>query len=163
MASQEEIKKMLVEAHERNSTLNDELELTRKQYVSAYKKRYSKIAHLSETYYLTSGSRDSREKVYREVRDLSSFITKDIKTYRQLEKNVNNNLSDAMLWFRKEYPDLEESTYRFVCYLMAGFPASTISLLTGLTPSNIYVRKNRLLEDIQSGSTEHRDLFLLVI
>lgn len=163
MASQEEIKGLLAEADERNCSLNNELSLTRKQYVSAYKKRFSKIAHLSETYYRTSDFKDSRERVYREVRDLSSFITKDTRTYRQLEKNVNANLSDAMAWYRVEYPDHDESDYRFVCYLMAGFPASTISLLTGLTPSNVYVRKNRLLEDIQSGAAEHKDLFLLVI
>ena len=163
MSSQEGIKKLLVEADVRNSALNDELALTRRQYVSAFKKRFTKIAHLSETYYRTSNSKDSRERVYREVRDLSSFITRDTRTYRQLEKNVDANLSNAMAWYREEYPGQDEIDYRIVCYLMAGFPASTISLLTGLTPSNVYVRKNRLLEVIQSGSAEHKDLFLLVI
>ena len=104
MSSQEGIKKLLVEADERNSALNDKLALTRRQYVSAFKKRFTKIAHLSETYYRTSNSKDSRERVYREVRDLSSFITRDTRTYRQLEKNVDANLSNAMAWYREEYP-----------------------------------------------------------
>ena len=146
-----------------NTLLNDELLAARKQYVSAYKKRFSKIASLSETYYRTSGLKDARELVYREVREVSSFISKDSRTYRQLEKNINSGLSNAMELFRMEYPREKEEDYRFVCYLMAGFPASTISLLTGLTSSNVYVRKNRLLERLRKDSVEHRDLFLLVI
>ena len=163
IASHEEIKQLFKETDEQNHVLKSELTLARKQYVSAFKKQFSKIARLSEIYFRTSDSRDAREKVYREVRELSSFITKDTRTYRQLEKNVNNGLSNAMKLFREEYPDLEEKTYRFVCYLMAGLPASTISLLTGWSNNNIYVRKNRLLDSIRSNITKHRDLFILAI
>ena len=163
IASQEEIRHLLKEADSLNSLLNDELLAARKQYVSAYKRSFSKIASLSETYYRTSGSKDARELVYREVREISSFISKDSRTYRQLEKNVNLGLSNAMELFRMEYPGEKEDNYRFVCYLMAGFPASTISLLTGLSSSNVYVRKNRLLERLRKDSVRHRDLFLLVV
>lgn len=163
LASQEEIRHLLIEADALNIQLNDELLAARKQYVSAYKKSFSKIASLSETYYRTSGSKDARELVYREVRDVASFISKDSRTFGQLEKNVNSGLSNAMELFRTEYPGKKEEEYRFVCYLMAGFPASTISLLTGLSSSNVYVKKKRLLEHLRKDSVEHRDLFLLVI
>ena len=163
VASQEEARNLLKELGEENVVLNNQLAIARRQYVIAYKKRFSKIAHLSETYYRTSGSTDSREMVYREVRDLSSFITKDTRTYKQLEKSVNTGLSDVMKWYREEYPGLKEYDYRFVCYLMAGFPASTISLLTGLSANNVYVRKNRLLESVRNGSAKHRNLFLITI
>lgn len=158
-----EAKRLTIEADEKSSALNDELILARKQYVEAYKKRFSKIAHVSEIYYQTSGSKNARELVYKEVRDLSSFITKDTRTYRQLEKSINAGLSDSMEWYRTEYPGQEEKNYRFVCYLMAGFPASTISLLTGLSTSNVYVRKNRLLDAIRNGNAAHKDLFILVL
>lgn len=163
LASQEEIRHLLIEADTLNTQLNDELLAARKQYVSAYKKSFSKIASLSETYYRTSGSKNARELVYREVRDVASFISTDSRTYQQLEKNVNSGLSNAMELFRMEYPGKKEEEYRFVCYLMAGFPASTISLLTGLSSSNVYVKKNRLLERLRKDSVEHRDLFLLAI
>jgi hypothetical protein len=159
----DEAKRLTIEADEKSSALNDELILARKQYVEAYKKRFTKIAHLSEIFYRTSDSKNARELVYKEVRDLSSFITKDTRTYRQLEKSVNTGLSDAMEWYRSEYPGLEEKDYRFVCYLMAGFPASTISLITGLSTSNVYVRKNRLLEALRNSDADHKDLFILVL
>lgn len=160
---QDEIQMLLKDANERNTQLENQLALARKQYISSYKKRFSKIAHLSETYFRTSGSKEGRELVYREVRNLASFLTTDNRTYKRLEEDVNASLSGAMDWFRKEYVDLDEPDYHFVCYLMAGFPASTISLLTGLSPANVYVRKNRLLEDIRNNSPEHKDLFLLVL
>lgn len=163
MKMQEEIQALLEEANERNSLLEDHLTLARRQYISAYKQKFNRIAHLSETYYRSSGSKDGRETVYREVRELASFLTTDNRTYKRLEMDVNASLSGAMDWFRTEYIGLDEFDYRFVCYLMAGFPASTIGLLTGLSCSNVYVRKSRLLADIHSGSAEHRDLFLLVI
>lgn len=163
LASHEEIRHLLKDADALNTMLNDELLAARKQYVSAFKKRFSKIASLSEIYYRTSGSKDARELVYREVREISSFISKDSRTYHQLEKNVNSGLSNAMSLFRIEYPGKKEEDYRLVCYLMAGFPASTISLLTGLSSSNVYVKKKRLLERLRNDSVEHRDLFLMVI
>lgn len=163
MKMQEEIQALLEEANERNTILENQLTLARRQYISAYKQKFNRIAHLSETYYRSSGSKDGRETVYREVRELASFLTTDNRTYKRLEKDVNSSLSGAMEWYRTEYNGLDEFDYRFVCYLMAGFPASTIGLLTGLSCSNVYVRKSRLLADIHSGSAEHRDLFLLVL
>ena len=163
MEVQEEIQNLLREANERSSDLEDQLTVARKQFIAAYRKRFSKVAHLSETYFRSSGSKEGRELVYREVRDLASFLTTDNRTYRRLEDEVNTSLSGAMEWFRKEYDEMKESDYRFVCYLMAGFPASTIGLLTGLSQNNVYVRKNRLIGSINNSSVEHKDLFLLVL
>ena len=163
MEVQDEIQSLLREANERSNDLEDQLAVARKQFITAYKKRFSKVAHLSETYFRSSGSKEGRELVYREVRDLASFLTTDNRTYRRLEDEVNTSLSGAMEWFRKEYDEMKESDYRFVCYLMAGFPASTIGLLTGLSQTNVYVRKNRLIGSINNSCVEHKDLFLLVL
>ena len=160
---QEEIESLLKVTNERNTLLEDQLTHARRQYISTYKQRFNRIAHLSETYFRSSGSKDGRDVVYREVRELSSFLTTDNRTYKKLEKDVNASLSGAMDWYRREYKDQDEHDYRFVCYLMAGFPASTIGLLTGLSSSNVYVRKNRLMEVIRSSSVDHRDLFLMVL
>lgn len=145
-----------------NESLNHELEDTRRQFISAYKKRFYKIAHLAETYYRTSGHKEGRDLVYTEVMDLASFIATDAHTFRQLERNVNANLSDAMSLYRLEIP-AKESDYRFVCYLMAGFPASTISLILGESESAIYGRKHRLIGKIEKSSAAHKKLFVSVL
>lgn len=163
VSAEEEAKSLLKQINQQNEDLSDQLSQTRKKYIAAYKKRFSKIAHLSETYYTTSGMKDGRDIVYREVSELASFIAKDAHTFRQLERNINSNLSNAMALYREEFPGLEEKEYRFVGYLMAGFPASTIALLTGLSTSNVYVKKMRLLASISSSDVPDKQHFVMVL
>ena len=163
VSAEEEAKSLLKQINQQNEDLSDQLSQTRKKYIAAYKKRFSKIAHLSETYYTTSGMKDGRDIVYREVSELASFIAKDAHTFRQLERNINSNLSNAMALYREEFPGLEEKEYRFVGYLMAGFPASTIALLTGLSASNVYVKKMRLLASISSSDVPDKQHFVMVL
>lgn len=163
LAAQEEARHLLQQANADQAALEDQLALSRRQFISAYKKRFSKIAHLSETYYKTSDHKGSRDLVYAEVQSLASFISQDAHTYRQLERNVNANLSNAMSLYRKDFPGKEESEYRFVCYLMAGFPASTINLITNLSTSNIYVRKTRLIESIKASESLNKDWICMVL
>ena len=161
--AQEEARHLLQQANADQAALEDQLALSRRQFISAYKKRFSKIAHLSETYYKTSDQKKSRELVYEEVQSLATFISQDAHTYRQLERNVNANLSNAMSLYRKDFPGKEESEYRFVCYLMAGFPASTINMITNLSTSNIYVRKTRLIESIKASDSPDKDWICMVL
>lgn len=163
VSAEEGAKSLLKQINQQNEDLSDQLSQTRKKYIAAYKKRFSKIAHLSETYYTTSGMKDGRDIVYREVSELASFIAKDAHTFRQLERNINSNLSNAMALYREEFPGLEEKEYRFVGYLMAGFPASTIALLTGLSTSNVYVKKMRLLASISSSDVPDKQHFIMVL
>lgn len=163
VSAEQEARSLLNVIDRQNNELNEQLSLARKKYVTAYKKRFSKIAHLSETYYTSSGAMGARDIVYKEVSELASFISKDAHTFRQLERNINANLSNAMALFREEFPDLKEEEYRFVGYLMAGFPATTISLLTGLSTSNIYVKKSRLLEFIQISEAPSKELLAMVL
>lgn len=162
IAAYEDMSSQLKSADSRNETLQEELRKAREQYISVYKKKFTKIARIAETYYSTSGMKNSREKVYKEVQDLAGFISTDLRTYRQLEKDVNSNLSDAMTLFRMEIP-ISEEEYRFACYQMAGFPASTISLLTGISTANVYVKKNRLVNDLRTKECPHKDLFILAL
>lgn len=163
VSAEEEAKSLLKQINQQNEDLSNQLSQTRKKYIAAYKKRFSKIAHLSETYYTTSGMKDGRDIVYREVSELASFIAKDAHTFRQLERNINSNLSNVMALYREEFPGLEEKEYRFVGYLMAGFPASTIALLTGLSTSNVYVKKMRLLAAISSSDVPDKQHFIMVL
>lgn len=138
---------------------DDMLQKARNEYVSAFKQQIAPIAQLSETYYRTSGKGEGRDLVYREVMELSRLIGTDRLNYQSLERKVNRKLENAMALYREEYPGGEEQEYRLVCYLMAGFPASTINLLTGLSPSAVYTRKSRLLETIRASGAPHASLF----
>ena len=137
----EESRKLVKEIEAENGNLNDALLLARKKYVAAYKSQFRRIAKLTETYRHSSGLVNSRDIVYKHVSEIASNIADDQPTFKQLERDVNLHLNDSMKKYRKAYPGQEEKHYHFVCYLMAGFPASTIQLLTGEKPSNVYLKK----------------------
>lgn len=49
---------------------------------------------------------------------------------------------------RTHLADLTEMEYRLLCYFCAGFSAKAISVFTGDTTNNIYVKKSRIKDRI---------------
>ena len=45
---------------------------------------------------------------------------------------------------RTSIPELTEMEYRLLCYFSAGFSAKAISVFTGDSTNNIYVKKSRM-------------------
>lgn len=146
-----------------NESLEEELADIKRRYVATYKKQFRQVASLMEDYYLTSGKKEGRDYVYRQVMELTNTIGNDYEAMRALEKNVNKALDNAMSRYRKEFPDKERSHYQLVCYFMAGFPASTIELLMGIPQNTVYTKKKRLLDNLVKSDTEFKELFLLAI
>ncbi len=141
-----------------NNDLLKELDVARKKYVSAYKKQFQKIASLVENYRTTSGRRDGRDLVYKQVMELSSTVGKDRYSMRALERNVNIALDNAMSLYREDFPGKSQEHYDLVCYFMAGFPASLIELLTGIPQSTLYSKKSRLLDELAASHSPYKDL-----
>lgn len=146
-----------------NDSLQNELSDIKQKYVSTYKKQFQRVSSLIENYYLTSGDKNGRDYVYRQVMELACTIGNDYESMRKLENNVNKALDNAMSKYKQEYPDRDTPHYNLVCYWMAGFPASTIELLTGIPKNTIYTKKKRLLQEIHDGNAPDRELFLLSI
>ena len=85
-------------------------------------------------------------------------MSRDKKCISDLEVIVNTHKQDIMILIRQEMPILTEMDFRLLCYLIAGFSAKTISVLTGDSTGNIYVKKSRfkkmLLEQNTKESTK---------
>ena len=62
--------------------------------------------------------------------------------------------------FRKDVPGKDESTYRFVNYLIAGFDPPAISLLMGYSPGFIYKKKSMLVAEVAQSDSPHRQDYL---
>ncbi len=163
MASAEEARQIIQNATNRNKELEGELETARLRYISAYKKQFQKIASLVEYYRETSGRKDGRDLVYKQVMELSSAVGMDRQSMRALERSVNVALDNALQFYKEDYPGKDQAHYDLVCYLMAGLPASLIEMLTGIPRNTIYSKKKRLLEEIASGDKPHRILLMAAI
>ncbi|MBQ4390366.1 MAG: hypothetical protein II824_10460 [Bacteroidales bacterium] len=163
VSSIEDMTISLAQYQEQNTHLEDELELVRQKYVGAYKKQFQKIASLVEYYRTTSGRKDGRDLVYRQVMELSSTVGKDRMSMRALERNINAALDNAMSLYREDFPKKSRDHYDLVCYFMAGFPASLIEILTGIPKNTLYSKKSRLLDELEASHSSHRDLFCRAI
>lgn len=159
----EEAEQQLVFSEIKNKTLEKSLVEARQQYVAAYKKQFHKLSSLLEKYYSTSGNKNGRDEVYKFVMNLASTVGKDRESMRALEKSINANLEGAMQLYREEFPGRDQEHYNYICYLMAGFTASMVALLTGLSCDNVYTKKTRILKEIARSEVPHKDLFLLTI
>lgn len=158
-----ETARLLQESEQKNSELKQNLQAVQKRYVAAYKKQFSKISAIMENYYTTSGMRNGRDIVYKQVMDIASTIGSDQTRMSALERDVNAALDNAMKWYREEFPNKSVNYYNMVCLFMAGFSTPMIELLTSTPRNTLYSKKSRLLEEIRNSKVAHRDLFLMVI
>ena len=158
-----ETARLLQESEQKNSDLGENLQVAQKRYVAAYKKQFSKISSIIENYYTTSGMKNGRDIVYKQIMDIAGTIGSDQTRMSALERDVNAALDNAMKWYRLEFPDKDADYYKVVCLFMAGFTTPMIEVLTGITKNTLYSRKSRLLEEIRNSDVEHKELFLMSI
>lgn len=158
-----ETARLLLESEQKNSDLEESLQVAQKRYVAAYKKQFSKISSIIENYYKTSGMRNGRDIVYKQVMEIAGTIGNDQTRMSVLERDVNAALDNAMKWYRLEFPDKGADHYRAVCLFMAGFTTPMIEVLTSIPKNTLYSRKSRLLGEIRNSDVEHKELFLMSI
>lgn len=158
-----ETARLLLESEQKNSDLEESLQVAQKRYVAAYKKQYSKISSIIENYYKNSGMRNGRDIVYKQVMEIAGTIGNDQTRMSVLERDVNAALDNAMKWYRLEFPDKGADHYRAVCLFMAGFTTPMIEVLTSIPKNTLYSKKSRILEEIRNSDVEHKDSLLIAI
>ena len=138
----------------------EEKESYKAKYIEKFKAQFVTIRGMTENYLQTKGRSDQKEYIFAKVTELSDLISGDKEGILQLEKQLNRELGNIMLYFRKDFPNKEESTYRFVCYLIAGFDPPSISLLMNYTIGFIYKKKYKLLLEIKQTTSPHQQEYL---
>lgn len=115
-----------------------------------FTKQYKLLDKLCTVYYETHGCSKDRDAIYKQVKTEIERFSSDKKFLRELECIVNSHTNGAMRMIRLELPHLSEKDFRLLCFLLAGFSAKAISVFTGDSTGNIYVRKSRLKTEIQA-------------
>lgn len=118
------------------------------QIAILFSKQYELLDKLGNTYYETHGSHRDKEAIYHQVKaEIENFATNK-KSLIQLERIVNRYKDNVMVTVRSEMNELHEMDYRLLCFLLAGFSAKAISVFTGDSTANIYMKKVRLKNKI---------------
>lgn len=122
---------------------------TNEGYISEiFYKQYELLNKLTSTYYETHVCNKDMEAIYKQVSLEIERLSSDKKAISQLENFVNRYRRNIMNTIRTHLPDLTNMDYRLLCYLCAGFSAKAISIFTGDSTNNIYVKKSRIKDAI---------------
>lgn len=124
------------------------------QITILFSKQYELLDRLGNTYYETHGSSRDRDAIYQQVKNEIENFTTDKKCIAQLETIVNKYKDNVMSVVRAEMKGLGEMDYRLLCFLFAGFSAKAISVFTGDSTANIYMKKSRIKNKISKLSPQ---------
>lgn len=115
-----------------------------------FSKQYKFLDRMCSVYYETHGFGKDKDAIYKQVKKEIERFSTDKRFLRELESILNLHLNGVMKDIRSELPHLSEMDFRLLCFLLAGFSAKAISVFTGDSTGNIYVRKSRLKNEIQA-------------
>lgn len=115
-----------------------------------FSKQYKLLDKLSVVYYETHGSNRDKEAIYKQVKAEIERFCNDKKFLAELESIVDSHRGGVMRKVRNGFTQWTEMDFRLLCFFYAGFSAKAISVFTGDSTGNIYVKKSRLKKEIQA-------------
>mgnify|MGYP003520737617 CR=1 FL=1 len=128
-----------------------------------FESQFSLIDKLSSTYYETHGAKRDKEAIYNQVHSEIEKLQTNKRYIQQLEDIVNKHKGNVMQLLRESMPEFSEMDHRLLCFIYAGFSAKAISVFTGDSVGNIYMRKSRLKAKIAQSNSENREDILRYI
>ena len=124
---------------------------------------YAILARLCEQYYIYEGSDKFKKKIFDEVDEIIEELRNDESAAQEFETTLNALHNNIMQDFREAYPSFKEKDYQLYAYLVAGFTATTIAVLSNKEKSVIYNRISRLKRSIQDTNPTASERFMAIL
>ncbi|MCM1176500.1 MAG: hypothetical protein NC308_02420 [Clostridium sp.] len=133
----------------------------RSDYARIYQRQFKDLGDLCEMFLNAEGRRDSQKSMYNEVKKKIEVFIGDASEQSKFESLLNSRMNDVMSHFRRDFPSFSEEDYRFVSYVLAGFDATTLSVILNMpSQSAVYMKKSRLKKQILSSDLANKDEYL---
>lgn len=130
------------------------------KYIEKFKGQFATLRQLAEESLKAEGLNKPNEYLLKKLSEMVRLIRDDKEGHSAFEAMLNRDLDQIMQHIREDYPGKRESTYRMISYLIAGFDATSISLLLGVQVESVYVRKSQILEDLRKVDSPHKEQYL---
>ncbi len=149
-----------------NEALESDIGKLRSSFVMFFRQALEKMGSLSEAFIRTKDRSDEsrKEAVYRRVERIVDDINKDDESFDRFETQVNmylDNIIDHLIGdLQNSGSKVSRNDERFICYTIVGFDSNTISMLLGLSLSNVYTKRSRLRERIRQLDSPYKELYL---
>ena len=123
-----------------------------------YREQFSEIRNCLERAIVLKDEKTAREQyIQRLEHQLAFFSSKDWQAERELF--IDQRTGGIMTSLRRNVNRLKDDDYQFLVFLILGFDATLICMITGMSSSNHYTRKSRLKEKILSADTPDVSLY----
>lgn len=133
-----------------------------RMYAGLYQKQFSDIGRYYDATYLydkEGASQNIIRKVSSDINSILSEISDQSDGQQKFEARINKNADDIVSKLRTDYPKFSESDIRFICYMVAGFDATTISVLMNISTDNVRVKRSRIRHRILSNEGPNAALY----
>ena len=154
-------------AEETNRILKSDISDLQNTFVHFYQDQLSRIGAVCEAYVKGMERKDNgkKEAVYRRVEKIVEEINKDEETHARFEQQVNYYLDNVVLHLKEDLEKdgpLTKLDVRFICCSAANFDSNTMSMLLGISLSNVYTRRSRLKERIRQLESPYKEQYMRV-
>ena len=130
------------------------------KYIEKFKGQFTTLRQLAEESLKAEGLNKPNEYLLKKLSEMVCLVRDDKEGHAAFEAMLDRDLDRIMKHVRDDYPGKRESTYRMISYLIAGFDATSISLLLGLQVESVYARKSQILEDLRKIDSPHKEQYL---
>ena len=118
-----------------------------KMYAGLYQRQFSDIGKYYDSSYPENPDKAAQKitrQVSAEIGKILSEISVQSGKQSKFEARINRDADNIIAKIRKDYPRYSEDDIRLICYIIAGFDATAISVLMGITGENARVKKHRI-------------------
>ncbi len=156
----QDLQKTLVSKNSYVEDITKEVKQMNEKINILFHQQFSMIDKLSNVYYETHSSKKEKEAIYSLVKKEIERLQDDRKHIAELENIINYYKNGVMDTARRSLPEFKETDFRLLCYFFAGFSAKAISIFTGDSTCNIYMKKSRLKAKIQNSAIDNKEEIL---
>ena len=135
-----------------------------KMYAGLYQKQFYEIGKYYDTSYLDNPDKASQKitkHVATKIKSILSELSAQSTKQSKFEARINRDADNIIAKIRADYPRFSEDDIRFICYIVAGFDATTISVLMNITGENARVKKHRIRTRILHDTGDNAPLYLI--
>ena len=157
-----EFSKTISQIEEQASVQNRKVLELQKMYAGLYQKQFSDIGKYFDVSYLVNPNKASQKiikQVSSKINEILSEISAQSGKQTKFESRINRDADNIIAKIRKDYPKYSEDDIRFICYIIAGFDTTTISVLMDISGENARVKKHRIRSRMLRDNGENAALY----
>lgn len=141
---------------------DEEMFALKKLYASLYQKQFKEIGRYYDPRFKVDPQEMSNkmfEEISSGINTILNEISSSVDKQFEFEQRINHDLDNIVLKIRGDYPKYTEKDIRFICFILAGFDTTTISVLSDMSKENVRVKKMRIRKRLLSNTGPNSSLY----